>query len=94
MQKLKQLLIITAMFALAMPTVILAESPPMSLMPPIIVYGAVTIDGEIASSGTVSVVGVSANIESDVQYSIKVPFENNSLTIQPTKVSFTTSYNR
>jgi len=77
MRKLKQLTIITAMFALAMPAVILAATPPMSLMPPIIVYGTVTIDGNVALSGTVSVVGVSANIESDGQYSIKVPFENN-----------------
>ncbi len=51
MQKIKQLIIITAMFALVIPSVILAESPPMSLMPPIIVYGAVIIDGEIASTG-------------------------------------------
>lgn len=77
MKKIKQLIIITAMFALILPTAILAESPPMSLMPPIIVYGTVTIDGDIASNGTVLVVGVSANIGSDGKYSIKVPFENN-----------------
>ena len=76
MQKIKQLIIITAMFALILPTAILAESPPMSLMPPIIVYGTVTIDDDIASNGTVLVVGVSANIGSDGKYSISVPFEN------------------
>ena len=73
-KRFKQLIIITVMFVLAMPTVILAEFPPM---PPILISGTVTINGNIASSGTVSVAGVNASVGSDGKYSILLPSENN-----------------
>ena len=72
-KKIKQLVIITAMFALAMPAVILAELPPM---PPVIVSGVVTIDGNIAPGATVSVAGVSAIVGGDGKYLIQIPSEN------------------
>lgn len=87
MKKIKQLIITVAMFILAMPAVILAESLPMPSMPPIIVSGTVTIDGSIASSGTVSVEGgqittpITANISDAGKYSIQVPSENGGETL-------------
>ena len=72
MQKIKQLIIIAVMFALALPAIVLASPP----SPPILISGTVTIDGDPASGGTVSVAGVSAVIGSDGKYSIQVPSEN------------------
>jgi len=79
-KKFKQSIITAVIFTLAMPAVILAESPSM---PPILVFGTVTINGEIASSGTVSVEGgkiitpITDDINSEGNYSIQVPYENN-----------------
>lgn len=61
------------MFALATPTAILAEDPPVMT---IFVFGEVTIDGSSASGGTVSVEGVSVEIGSDGKYSIEILSEN------------------
>ena len=76
-KKIKQLVIITAIFALVLPTVIFATDPSTPSLPPILISGTVTIDNNLASSGTVSVVGVIANIQNDGTYSIIIPYENN-----------------
>ena len=75
LKKLKQTLVIAVMLALAIPSLVLAEAPPIPL-PPIIVHGTVTIDDQTASGGVVSVAGVTANIGSDGKYSISLPYEN------------------
>ena len=73
MKKIKQLIVLAGLFALILPTAILAESSPVIT---IFVFGAVTINGSPASSGTVSVEGVSASIGSDGKYSIELLSEN------------------
>jgi len=73
MKKIKQLTVLAGLFALILPTAILAESSPVIT---IFVFGAVTINGSPASSGTVSVEGVSASIGSDGKYSIELLSEN------------------
>ena len=76
-KKIKQLVIIIAIFALVLPTVIFAANTPTPSLPPILISGTVTIDNNLASNGTVSVVGVIANIQNDGTYSIIIPYENN-----------------
>ena len=83
-KKLKQLVVIAAILALVSPTAIFAAGMPTI---PLLVYGSVTIDGQLASSGTVSVSGskitppLSATINNSGIYSLGIPAENAGLTL-------------
>lgn len=72
-KKIKQLVIIIAIFALAMPISIFASTPPS---PPVYISGTAVINRENASGKIVLVAGVSATVKSDGTYSILIPSEN------------------
>lgn len=83
-KKLKQLAVIAAILALISPTAIFAAGMPTI---PLLVYGSVTIDGQLASGGTILISGgkiasaLSATINNSGKYSLAVPSENVGLTL-------------